>query len=203
MTLIATRRSRRRSRASTTTPMPPAPSALYGVAVTERGAKTVEERGHGAVEAVRCGLRGQPPRVASPRARRLVPAPAGRYPGRGATTASGAAVVADRYVWRGVTRVNGWVLQPSGSSKCRPVASRSRSACGQTSSSAGRGRGSRRRGFRPPRLGELDVDVSAGTDAGPLALTAGWVRYTYHGEPAAGSRSAQEHQQALRLGGLA
>ncbi len=110
----------------------------------------------------------------------------------------GAATLADRYVWRGATRVNGWVLQPAADLELR--AGRASLAVGVWGnielSRAGAGDlgdlGTDRRG-----LGEVDVDVAVGTDARPLALTAGWVRYTYHGDPAAGGRGRSQNTSEL------
>lgn len=107
----------------------------------------------------------------------------------------GAATLADRYVWRGVTRVNGWVFQPAADLELRAGrVALSVGAWGNIElSRAGAGDlGLDRRG-----LGEVDVEIAIGTDAGPLALTAGWVRYTYHGDPAAGGRGRAQNTSEL------
>jgi hypothetical protein len=112
-------------------------------------------------------------------------------PGAAQVTATAGLTLADRYVWRGVTRVNGWVLQPLAATEVALGSGTLTAALwGNVElSRAGAGDlgdvGRDRRG-----LGELDVELSAGVDAGPLAFTAGWIRYTYHGEAALGGRSA-------------
>lgn len=104
------------------------------------------------------------------------------------------ATLADRYVWRGVTRVNGWVLQPAAELELRAgPAALAAGVWGDVElSRAGIGdlgdRGLDRRG-----LGEVDLDVSLGADAGRVALTAGWVRYTFHGDAAAGGRGSSQN----------
>jgi hypothetical protein len=113
---------------------------------------------------------------------------------------TGATTVADRYVWRGVTRVNGWVAQPAAE-----IAGRARHArlsvgvWGNVELSRAGAGDLGDRGLDGRGLGELDVEASAGTDAGPLGLTAGWVRYTYRGDPAAGGRSGAENTSELFL----
>lgn len=119
-------------------------------------------------------------------------------PGAAQISATGAVGVANRYVWRGVTRVNGWVLQPlaaaelslgSGAVGAAVWANYELSRAGAGDlGDAGRGR----RGF-----GEVDVELSAGADAGPLALTLGWIRYTYHGDAALGGRSSSANTSEL------
>jgi hypothetical protein len=113
---------------------------------------------------------------------------------------TGAATVADRYVWRGVTRVNGWVAQPAAEVTGRTGRARlSMGVWGNVElSPAGAGdlgdRGLDRRG-----LGELDVEASAGADAGPLGFSGGWVRYTYRGDPTSGGRGPAENTSELFL----
>jgi hypothetical protein len=112
--------------------------------------------------------------------------------------ATGAATAADRYVWRGVTRVNGWVLQPQAELAARagPATLTAGVWANVELSRAGAGdvgdRGADRRG-----LGELDVEVSAGADIGPVGVTVGWVRYTYHGDPMLGGRDPTQNTSEL------
>lgn len=113
-------------------------------------------------------------------------------------TVSGAATVADRYVWRGVTRVNGWVLQPAAelAATAGPATVTAGVWANVELSRTGAGdlgdRGAERRG-----LGELDVEFSAGAGAGPLGLSAGWVHYTYRGDPAVGGRGPSQNTSEL------
>jgi hypothetical protein len=119
-------------------------------------------------------------------------------PGAAQVSATAALSVADRYVWRGVTRVNGWVLQPLGAVEVGlgPGVLAATIWGNYEVTRAGAGDlsdvGRDRRGF-----GEANLELSAGTDAGPLALTAGWIRYTYHGDSVLGGRSAGTNTSEL------
>ena len=119
-------------------------------------------------------------------------------PAAAQVSAIAAATLADRYVWRGVTRVNGWVLQPLGAGEVTlgPATIAAAVWANYELSRAGVGdlgdTGRDRRG-----LGEVDVELSAGADAGPVVLAAGWVRYTYHGDPALGGRGPEANTSEL------
>jgi hypothetical protein len=109
-----------------------------------------------------------------------------------------AASLANRYVWRGVTRVNGWVVQPSAWAVLRmPPAELSLSVWGDlevgragpadlTDVGAG-GRG----------LGELDVDIALARRVGSVGVAGGWTRYTFHGDPAAGGRGSERNTSEI------
>jgi hypothetical protein len=109
-----------------------------------------------------------------------------------AQVAAGAsAAIATRYVWRGITRVNGWVLQPSAWLGVR-VASLELSLSTWADLELRRAgaadltqRGAGRRG-----LGELDLELAVARPLGAIALSVGWTRYTFHGNVARGGRSA-------------
>lgn len=119
-------------------------------------------------------------------------------PGAAQVSATAALTVADRYVWRGVTRVSGWVAQPLGAVEVAlgPGVLTAAVWGDYELTRAGAGDlfdvGRDRRGF-----GEADVELSAGTDAGPLALTAGWIRYTFHGDSVLGGRAAGANTSEL------
>jgi hypothetical protein len=119
-------------------------------------------------------------------------------PAAAQVSAGSTLTLADRYVWRGSTRVNGWVLQPAAQLDFR-VGRASLTAgvwANVELSQAGAAdlgdAGADRRG-----LGEVDVDLTGGLDAGPLALAGGWVRYTYHGDPDAGGLDATRNTSEL------
>jgi hypothetical protein len=108
--------------------------------------------------------------------------------------------VANRYVWRGVTRVNGWVVQPAGWGAVRlPPGELSVSAWANGElRRAGRGDltdlGAGRRGWS-----ELDVEVALARTLASLALAGGWTRYTFHGSAAAGGRDPARNTSEVYL----
>jgi hypothetical protein len=113
-------------------------------------------------------------------------------------SATAGLTIADRYVFRGITRVNGWVLQPLAATEVAlGSGTLTAAAWGNVElSRAGAGdlgdAGRDRRG-----LGELDVELSGGADVGPFSLTAGWIRYTYHGDASRGGRGATANTSEL------
>ena len=115
-------------------------------------------------------------------------------------SAGAAASLASRYVWRGVTRVNGRVLQPSawGVLRTAPVelslsvwgdVELRRAGPGDLTDVGAGGRG----------LGELDVDVALTGTVGSVAVAGGWTRYTFHGDPAAGGRGPGRNTSEIFL----
>lgn len=99
--------------------------------------------------------------------------------------AGASATVATRYVWRGITRVNGWVLQPSAWLGVRAASlelsfsSWADVELGRAGSTDLTQRGVGRRG-----VGELDLELALSRSLGRFDLSAGWTRYTFHGDGA-------------------
>lgn len=110
------------------------------------------------------------------------------------------AVIATRYVWRGITQVNGWVFQPA-----LWVGARAGSVA--ISMSAWANLELRRaglddltlRGIDHRGLGELDLDLAIARPLGPVEISAGWTRYTFHGDATRGGRGAGSNTSELFL----
>jgi hypothetical protein len=119
--------------------------------------------------------------------------------GGAAQISSGASTtLATRYVWRGITRVSGWVAQPAAWVAIRGAPTQlSVSGWGNwESGTAGSGdlsqRGIGRRGF-----GEADLDVAVSQELGAIEVAAGWTRYTFHGDSARAGRSSSDNTSEL------
>src|SRR5262245_22656520 len=116
-----------------------------------------------------------------------------------AQMSSGASTtLATRYIWRGITRVSGWVVQPAAWIVIRSASTQlSVSGWGNwESGTAGSGdltqRGIGQRGF-----GEADLDLGVSQEVGAIGVAAGWTRYTFHGDSAQAGRSSSENTSEL------
>lgn len=114
--------------------------------------------------------------------------------------AGASATLANRYLWRGVTRVAGPVLQPSAWLGARAQATElSASLWGDLEL---RGAGATEltdRGTGRSGLGELDLELALARELGWLALSGGWIRYTFHGDTTAGGRGTGRNTSELYL----
>src|SRR5262245_25048284 len=119
--------------------------------------------------------------------------------GGAAQIASGVSTsIATRYVWRGITRVGSWVIQPAAWVGIRSASTElSLSGWGNwESGNAGSGdltqRGIGRRGF-----GEADLDVAVSRELGRTAVAAGWTRYTFHGDTGGPGQTSSDNTSEL------
>jgi hypothetical protein len=99
--------------------------------------------------------------------------------------AGASATVATRYVWRGITRVNGWVLQPSAWLGVRAASLElSFSSWADVELRRAGSADLTQRGVGRRGVGELDLELALARPLGPFDLSAGWTRYTFHGDAA-------------------
>ncbi len=122
-------------------------------------------------------------------------------PASGQLVGSAATTVASRYVWRGLTLVSGWVAQPGAHVGFRRGEAWAVGAgCwGDIELGGAEPTALTQRGTGRPGLGELDVEVSAASTVGSLALSIGWIRYTFHGDSAGGGLGSGANRSELRL----
>src|SRR6266542_3455645 len=114
--------------------------------------------------------------------------------------AGASATVATRYVWRGITRVNGWVLQPSAWLGVRAASLElSFSSWADVELRRAGAADLGQRGVGRWGLGELDVDLAVGRSVGRAQLTAGWTRYTFHGDAARAGASSGSNSSEVFL----
>jgi len=105
--------------------------------------------------------------------------------------AGASATVATRYVWRGITRVNGWVLQPSAWLGVRAASLElSFSSWADVELRRAGSADLTQRGVGRRGVGELDLELALARPLGPFDFSAGWTRYTFHGGASPGGGSA-------------
>jgi hypothetical protein len=112
--------------------------------------------------------------------------------------AGAASTVATRYVWRGVTRVSGWVVQPTAWVAARAGGIElSASVWGNWELGAAGPADLTQRGVSRRGFGELDLDLAVASALGAVDIGAGWTRYTFHGDPSRGGRGSADNTSEI------
>jgi hypothetical protein len=113
--------------------------------------------------------------------------------------AGASATVATRYVWRGITRVNGWVLQPSAWLGVRAASLElSFSSWADVELHRAGSADLTQRGVGRRGVGELDLALALARPVGRFELSAGWTRYTFHGDASRGGSAANTSELFVR-----